>query len=397
MLRELETEDELRSASRLELLPELEDELELEQEAIELQPLFSRAQRFNQWAGLEFEGSTTGGRRAPNTVDPEAAEPIFSGRVRTPEAPLLDAATLKLSTQWNQARHPKLSGIALPELRARLEQYIDRMALDDLVRRANTSAARSYGSDEATLVTLLAHQFQRKTCRKPTVGEIDKLCTINGRVNEDTLDALGFVYHVGTTLNTADQVNRVAAATLAQVPASAFTGVEPGLSAKSWWSYMVRPPWLGMSIKHGIHLILLKRLRRAQHVLMSWPAYANLSPAELGQALGLKEEHKGARPGEAHWSMHLFGLGIDISITRNPYLRNLAAITVRAAKLVGPSGGGQRAITGEYLIVSPWLTGTPAKSTRSSPTGACGSGNTLPWQTTPNGSNRSSSSQTWSS
>ncbi len=203
-------------------------------------------------------------------------------------------------------------------------------------------------------MTLLSHQFQRKTCRTPTIGDITKRCTINGRVAEDTLDALGFVYHTGATLNTADQVNTVAATTLGRVPAGAFAGIEPGLTAKTWWSYMVSPPWLGLPIKQGIHLVLLKRLRRAQHALMNLPAYANLSPAELGKALGLEEEHKGARPGIAGASMHLFGLAIDIGLTSNPWITEgnpskVAEITRRAARLVGPSGAVTQGISAQYL------------------------------------------------
>jgi hypothetical protein len=323
---------------------DLEDELE--EEAEELEPLLSRS------SALEFE-ATPMRRPAPNAVDPEAAEPIFSGRVRTPEAPLLDAATLKSSRRWNQDTHPKVSGITVAELQTRLERYIDRATLDDLVRRAGVDAAKL---DQATLVTLLAHQFQRKTCRTPTVGDLMKACTTNGRVAEDTLDALGFVFHTGKSLNTADQPNSVAATTLGRVPANAFVGIEPGLTAKTWWSYMVSAPWLGLPIKQGIHLVLLKRLRRAQQALMSLPAYANLGPAELGKALGLEEEHKGARPSIADWSMHLFGLAIDIGYTRNPWLSNpkrdtakLAAITLRAARLVGSSEIGAGGITARYL------------------------------------------------
>jgi hypothetical protein len=308
-------------------------------------------------AGLrEFEGPAVATRPAPNAVDPESAEPIFTGRVRIPEAPLLDPAALKSSSASNQTRHPKDSGITLAELRARLERYIDRPALDDLVRRANAGAASPYGSDETTLVTLLAHQFQRKTCRKPTVGDISKACTADGRIGEDTLDALGFVYHAGKALNAADQSNAKADIVLKRVPASAFADVEPGLTAKTWWSYMVSPPWLGLPIKQGIHLVLLKRLRRVQHALMNLPAYANLSPVELGRALGLEEEHKGARPGSAQPSMHTFGLGIDIGFTRNPWVTRpegnpakVEAITRRAAMLVGSSGAGANGITARYL------------------------------------------------
>jgi hypothetical protein len=295
-------------------------------------------------------------RPAATTVDADAAEPIFVGRVRLPELPLLDAATVKASSRWNQARHAKVSGITLGELRERLERYIDRQALDAAVKRANAGSTSAYGADEATIVTLLAHQFQRKTCRTPTVGDVLRPCTIDGRLAEDTLDALGFVYHAGKDLNAADRSNTVATATLRRVSASAFTGLEPGLKASSWWSYMVSPPWLGMPIKQGIHLVLLKRLRRAQRALMQLPAYAGLSPAELGRVLGIEEEHKGARPTSPDWSMHLFGLGIDIGFTRNPWVTRtggdpakVAAITLRAARLVGTADAGTRGVSGRWL------------------------------------------------
>jgi hypothetical protein len=279
------------------------------------------------------------------TVDDDAAEPLFSGSVRVPDAPLLAAATLAASSRYNRQQHPAISGITLAELRTRLEQYLDRPALDALIRRSNAGSAAPIATDDGTIVTLLAHQFQRRTCRTPSVGDVLKACTVDGRVAEDTLDALGFVYHTGKTLNTADRANTVASATLNRVTASAFTGVEPGLTARTWWTYMVSPPWLGLPIKQGIHLVLLRKLRRAQRALMRLPAYAGLSPAELGRVLGVTEEHKGARPGSNDWSMHLFGLGIDVGYTRNPWLSNpqrntakLAAISLRAARLTGASG-----------------------------------------------------------
>ncbi|MGH2396678.1 MAG: hypothetical protein ACRDFW_06755 [bacterium] len=234
-----------------------------------------------------------------NVVDADAAEPIFRGLVRKACPPLPDVAALKKASQWNHKMHPKESGISLAELRARLEQYIDRPALDELVRQANAGAVNpSYGSDEATTVTLLADQFQRKTCRNPTVGETWMPPTMGGMVAEDTLDALGFVYHLGKKpdFNLADLENKTAAETLKKVRATEFKDLEPGLTAKTWWTYMVRPPWLGMPIKQGIHLVLLKRLRQAQQFLMGLRAYENMSPAELGKVLGLEEEHKGARP-----------------------------------------------------------------------------------------------------
>ncbi|MFZ0726841.1 MAG: S8 family serine peptidase [Desulfobacterales bacterium] len=297
--------------------------------------------------------------QAGNVLDPSAAEPLFKGLVRLPSAPLPDVAALKAAALWNRKMHPAESGISLVELCARLEKYIDRPALDKLMRLAGAGlAVPPYGSDEATIVTLLAEQFQRKTCRIPTVGDTWKPPTMSGMVAEDTLDALGFVYHTGRTsvLNQADLVNKTAAGTLKKVQRSEFEGLEAGLTAKTWWSYMVRPPWLGMPIKQGIHLVLLKRLRQAQRFLMSLPAYENMNPAMLGQVLGLEEEHKGARPRATTRSLHTFGLGIDISYTHNPWLSNparntskIAAITRRAAQFVGGKPRGQTGISARLL------------------------------------------------
>ncbi|MFZ0611837.1 MAG: S8 family serine peptidase [Desulfobacterales bacterium] len=297
--------------------------------------------------------------QAGNVLDADAAEPLFKGLMCQPSAPLPDVAALKKAALWNQKMHPAESGVSLAELCARLEKYIDRAALDNLVRQAGAGlAAPPYGSDEAAIVTLLAEQFQRKTCRIPTVGETWKPPTMNGMVAEDTLDALGFVYHSGRTsvLNQADLVNKTAAETLKKVKTSEFGGLEPGLTAKTWWSYMVRPPWLGMPIKQGIHLVLLKRLRRAQRFLMNLPAYQNLNPAMLGRVLGLEEEHKGARPWTATRSMHTFGLGIDISYTHNPWLSNparstsnISEITRRAAQFIGAKPREQPGISARLL------------------------------------------------
>ena len=308
---------------------------------------------------LTQSSSPSSVRPSPDAVEADAAEPVFTGPVRRPGALLPDAAALKKAIQWNKKMHPKISGISLAELQVRLEKYIDRSTLDDLVRQANAGASGPpYGSDEATIVTLLADQFQRKTCRRPAVGDTWKQCTMDGTVAEDTLDALGFIYHLGkkTDLNLADQVNTTADKTLKKVKAIDFQGVEPGLTAKTWWTYMVRPPWLGMPIRHGIHLVLLKRLRVAQQFLMSLLAYENLSPAELGKVLGLEEEHKGARPWTATRSMHTFGLGIDIGYTHNPWLSNperntkkIAEITLRAAQFIGGKPKNQKGITAKLL------------------------------------------------
>jgi hypothetical protein len=45
-----------------------------------------------------------------------------------------------------------------------------------------------------------------------------------------------------------------------------------------------------------------------------------MTPVELGAALGVDEEHKGARPTASSASMHTFGLAVDIKYSGNPWI-----------------------------------------------------------------------------
>jgi hypothetical protein len=61
-------------------------------------------------------------------------------------------------------------------------------------------------------------------------------------------------------------------------------------------------------------------LRVAERHLLSLPEYAAMTPVELGAALAIHEEHKGARPTAPSASMHTFGLAVDINYTGNPWI-----------------------------------------------------------------------------
>ncbi|GHE16252.1 hypothetical protein GCM10011376_08620 [Nocardioides flavus (ex Wang et al. 2016)] len=91
-----------------------------------------------------------------------------------------------------------------------------------------------------------------------------------------------------------------------------------GHTPERWWDGMVDPVWLGRRFRNGIHEVLLAKLRAAEAALRRQPAYATLSDAELGRALGIREAHGGARPGRA--SMHSFGLATDIEYTASPWI-----------------------------------------------------------------------------
>jgi hypothetical protein len=116
-----------------------------------------------------------------------------------------------------------------------------------------------------------------------------------------------------------------------------------GHSPETWWDGMVAPVWLGRRFRNGIHEVLLRKLQAAEAHLRRLPAYASLSDAELGRALGLREDIGGARTGRS--SMHSFGLAVDVEYTANPWILGNPAAPIsnkstrqacnRAALLVG--------------------------------------------------------------
>lgn len=91
-----------------------------------------------------------------------------------------------------------------------------------------------------------------------------------------------------------------------------------GHTPETWWDGMVDPVWLGRHFSNGIHEVLLRKLRAGEAALRRDPAYASLSDAELGRALGIREAHGGARPGQS--SMHSFGLATDIEYNASPWI-----------------------------------------------------------------------------
>jgi hypothetical protein len=91
-------------------------------------------------------------------------------------------------------------------------------------------------------------------------------------------------------------------------------------TAANWWRGMANPGWLGRRFSDGVHLVLIRKLRQAEALLLAQPAYAGMTGVQLGAALGIVEGHKGARPRASTASMHTFGLAVDIEYIRNPWI-----------------------------------------------------------------------------
>ncbi len=306
-----------------------------------------------------FEYDTPPSLDPATTIDVQAAEPPFSAALRKRLHPVLGAPAAAKAVAFNKAQHPGVSEIPLAELRARIETYIDRPGLE---------AALGAKVDEATLTAQLAQQFQMKCFRDARFH--------TGRLDEPTLDALGFVRHRGPKLNAADRTNKDAAKLLRRAVTRALADpLGKDVSARTWFSFMLDAPFLGLTTRwgHGIHLELMRKLRIAQSYLGTIPKYRDLSPVELGDALlwdpvddppphatawthpndpdaKLGDRHRGARPSGDGSSMHLPGLAIDLGYRANPWVGSLSfkEVSGRAATLVGgtitrASGARERA------------------------------------------------------
>ena len=69
----------------------------------------------------------------------------------------------------------------------------------------------------------------------------------------------------------------------------------------------------------GIHVELMRRLRKAEKWLLAHPLYRRMSPVEIGEAMNIDEDHHGGRPKNNN-SMHTLGLAVDIRYLKNPWV-----------------------------------------------------------------------------
>jgi hypothetical protein len=291
-----------------------------------------------------------------HTVDESAAQPAFAHTVRERVESLLDATQIREASSWNSTRHPRTSGIDAPTLRTRLDRYLDSAAIEKAMR--SSPSLRDLSIDAHAVLAVLAHQFQQKIYA--SVRNHD------GKIGEGTLDALGFVRHRGDSLNSADAVNvrfhvRGNSRAFGRIKEvfkkdeSVFADLGPDVSPKTWYCLFVNPPFLGRPFGKGIHVELIRRLRRAERWLQSRSLYRKMSPVELGAALGIDEDHRGGRTTN-NSSMHTLGLAVDIGYLKNPWVAGQAESPTRNRYFQGVSrnvsrllGGGEEALTPEWL------------------------------------------------
>ena len=279
-------------------------------------------------------------------VDHKAAEPIFTSSVRTQIGPLLASADMDAAVRFNAANHPAISEIPLRDLRIRVANYIDQPTLEK---------ALGATLDEATITAHLVHQFQQKCFRESAFH--------TGQLDEPTLDALGYVRHRGRKLNKVDSGAAGVLTSLAKAWKSDLVDLADlgaDVTAKTWFSFVLDAPFLGLTATRGpgVHLVLMRQLRKAQRHLMSLPQYRGLTPVELGDRLlwdpiddppprpteptepdaQFGDRHRGMRrSADITTPMHPAGLAIDLAYRSNPWVGNATfkAVTANSATLVG--------------------------------------------------------------
>ena len=262
---------------------------------------------------------------APVPVDAAAAVPPVTAAERaTVTQPLLSPQASARAVAWNARMHPGASGVTLDQVRAALDSYVDAAAV-----RAALDRDGAAGSQPDAVLAECLHQFQRKCYREQREHD--------GRAGQSTLDSLGLIERGGPAFHGGLRHNARAQHRLNQhdTQVQAVTGGQ--FSAASWFSAITDPAVFGLRTKggHGLHVLLVRKLRQAERYLLTLPRFHGMTPVALAAALGLSERHGGMRAAQTD-SMHTFGLAVDIEYTANPWPRERASWQAmqRAATLV---------------------------------------------------------------
>ena len=275
------------------------------------------------YAGPEHPfGEDDPGARTPVTVDATVAVVPFGAAERAVIIePLLSAQASATAVSWNNRMHPSISGVTLDEIRDALSSYADAAAVQ-------TAIGAPSPVTDGVLVECV-HQFQLKCYREK--GRHD------GLAGESTLDSLGLIKRTG--LHGGVRQNDTAHQRLIERD-SQIRAISTEYTAANWYDGITDPSVFGWTTKsgRGLHVLLVRKLRQAERYLLSLPAFSGKTPAQLGAALGLTEQHGGARTGKS-LSAHTLGLAIDLAYTANPWIHRAAtwAALKRAITLVSPN------------------------------------------------------------
>lgn len=259
---------------------------------------------------------------AGELVDRTIAVRIFSSSKRREiKTPVLDATQNAEAITWNAAKHPTVSGVDGTLLRNELTRYIDFSAVSTAIvnhNSANPDQPIAMGSEPMDAVFVEAvHQFQLK-CFLDTKQH-------DGKAGPVSLDSLGIIDRTG--MNPYNKINNTSKGRLRRLGTSiTVSGIN--VNHTNWFDFITNPTFFGWQSNTGIHYALAVKLRQAENHLIDQTTYQDITPAELGHALGLPEKHKGYRANKTNGSMHNYGLAIDIDYTGNPWVKGNSFWTI---------------------------------------------------------------------
>ena len=272
---------------------------------------------------------------SPGDVDESLAIPV-------PATPWLVLPTLlppearMSAVQWNAQRHPARSQVDPGTIRARLGRYIDLGAIGQALTAAGVDPTAGASTVDNALCEAI-HQFQLNTVVRGA----------DGFAGRQTLDDLGLVSHRlheshGPQGNV-DSILKHHSAAVQQV-----TG---GATAAAWWQGIVNGTFLGHPVQGGIHQVLMRRLRRAEAVVLGSPRFSGKTPVQVGLACGIRQsdDPSGWRPSTTDTNMHTLGLAIDVAPWGNPYVGGNAQASISNEAFSHAMQHAALLVSGEHL------------------------------------------------
>lgn len=242
----------------------------------------------------------------PSSIDMSiAVAPFTSPQQRALRRPILSAAENATNVKWNRDRHPSESKLSPEAIRRALASYVDFAEVEKAITEASIVKNETSQSAIDAVFVEAVHQFQMKCF-------IDEKAH-DGKVGPEVLDSLGFVNPPRTGMKSVLKTHTEAQQCLAALEEQKKISEE---TAKNWFDHIVNPTFLGQTFDRGIHEVLAAKLRKVENELLQ--LHKGLTPAELGNKLGVSMPHHGGRTRGS--SMDAFGLAVDINYEGNPWV-----------------------------------------------------------------------------
>lgn len=266
---------------------------------------------------LDYPGFAVATSLTTSLVLPALAVRPFQQPIKQKMYPLLTPKENNSVIQKNTALHPNKSGVDPAKIIDLLgKYYVDISAIETQIKSFNSQNPNNLIDLSNHIINGIfveaVHQFQQKCYISPNQHD--------GIAGISTLNSLG-ILPISSFNNLGINTKAVQRLKKHNIKTK-INAIDVDYS--NWFDFMVNPAFMGWTSTNGIHYELAVRMREVEGILMSKPPYAGLTPAQLGAAIDLTEQFKGARPdghkGADSTGYHTYGLSIDINYLGNPFI-----------------------------------------------------------------------------